>query len=303
MPEPVFLVFEFGVYVLAVTCLCHAWARGWAQVFSLGAGMLYGVLIEYAAISTFHAYVYGHFLIMIDGLVPLCIGISWGVVIYTAMATSDRFGLPWYLRPIMDALLALTIDLSMDAIAIRLGFWTWGSVGPWFGVPLGNFYAWFVVVLGFSLLLRLGQLWSHAGRGVFLGDIVVASVAVPLAAIGLIALLQPYFALVSQGTAAWLIIGMLLGGSALLTLGAALRTRHDHPLDLVLLGVPFGFHSFFFGALFWARIDRQVPALIAISALMLVSGLLLHVWPSWDRLATRAAGAYALFVLHTGSRR
>lgn len=59
---------------------------------------------------------------MIDGLVPLCIGISWGVVIYTAMATSDRFGLPWYLRPIMDALLALTIDLGMDAIAIRLGF-------------------------------------------------------------------------------------------------------------------------------------------------------------------------------------
>jgi uncharacterized membrane protein len=285
MPEPVFLVFEFGVYSLAIICLCHARARGWSQVFGLGAGMLYGVLIEYAAIRTFHAYVYGHFLIMIDGLVPLCIGISWGVVIYTAMATSDRFGLPWYLRPIMDALLALTIDLGMDAIAIRLGFWTWDTAGPWFGVPLGNFYAWFVVVLGFSLLLRLGQLWSNAGRRGFLGDIIVASVAVPLAAIALMTLLQPYFALVSQGVAAWLIIGLLLGSSALLTLGAARRTRHDHPLDLVLLGVPLGFHSFFFAALFWARIDRQVPALIAISALMLISGLLLHIWPSWNRLS------------------
>ena len=74
--------------------------------------MIYGVLLEYGAIMTFHAYVYGHFLIMIFGAVPLCIGVSWGMIIYTAMETSDRFALPWYLRPILDALLALTIDLE-----------------------------------------------------------------------------------------------------------------------------------------------------------------------------------------------
>ena len=100
--------------------------------------MVYGVLLEYAAITIFQAYDYGHFLIMVAGMVPLCIGISWGIILYTAMATSDCFDLPWYLRPIVDALLALTIDLSMDAIAIRLGFWTWRSAGPWFGVPLGR---------------------------------------------------------------------------------------------------------------------------------------------------------------------
>jgi uncharacterized membrane protein len=285
MPKPVFLLFELGVYILASSCLRHAWARGSSRVAGLVAGMIYGVLLEYAAILTFHAYRYGHFRIMIFGMVPLCVGISWGMIIYTAMETSDRFALPWYLRPIVDATLALTIDLSMDAIAIRLGFWTWGAPGPWFGVPLGNFYAWFVVVFGFSLLLRLGRLWSLAGRLVFLGDVAVVIVAVSLSVLGLRALLQPYFALVSQGVAGWLILSLLLGGSALLTVGAALRTRHDQGLDLVLLSVPVGFHGFFFGALFWAGIDRQIPALIVLSALMLVAGLLLHLWPSWDRLA------------------
>ena len=129
MPKTAFLLVEVGVYILAISCLRHAWARGWSRLLGLVAGMIYGVLLEYGAIVTFHAYVYGHFLIMIFGAVPLCIGVSWGMIIYTAMETSDRFALPWYLRPILDALLALTIDLSMDAIAIRLGFWTWGQAG------------------------------------------------------------------------------------------------------------------------------------------------------------------------------
>jgi Carotenoid biosynthesis protein len=280
MPKPAFLLVEVGVYILAIGCLRHAWIRDRSRLVGLVAGMIYGVLLEYGAIVTFHAYVYGHFLIMIFGAVPLCIGVSWGMIIYTAMETSDRFALPWYLRPILDALLALTIDLSMDAIAIRLGFWTWGQAGAWFGVPLGNFYAWFIVVFGFSLLLRLGRLWSLGGPLALLGDVAVAILAILLSVVGLSTLLRPYYALIAQGAWAWLIISMLLGGSALLAIWAARRTRRDQPLDLVLLSVPLFFHVFSFGALFANGIYRQVPALIPISALMLGVGLLLHLWPS-----------------------
>jgi Carotenoid biosynthesis protein len=284
VPAPTFLVFELGIYILAISCLRHAWTGGWPRVVGLVVGMLYGLLLEYAAIQTFHAYQYGHFLLMIGGTVPLCIGVGWGLIIYTAMETSDRFGLPWYLRPIVDAVLALTIDLSMDAIAIRLGFWTWSVAGPWFGVPLGNFYAWFIVVFGFSLLLRLCQQCALAGRRAVLGDIAVVSVALPLSILGLIPMLQPYSALVSQGGAAWLLLGVLLGGSALFSVMAALRTRHDHPLDLAMVSVPLCFHSFFFGALYWAGIGRQIPALIGVATLVLLGGLLLHIGPSWARL-------------------
>lgn len=275
MPAPAFLIFELGVDALALACFCHAWRAGRSRVAGLLAGVAYGVLLEYAAIQAFHAYRYGEFLVMIGG-VPLCIGLSWGVIIYTAMASSDQFGLPWYLRPIVDAMLALTIDLGMDAIAIRLGFWTWGAAGPWFGVPLGNFYAWFLVVSGFSLVLRLAGRSALAGWRALLGDLAVVGVAVPLAVLGLVPVLQPYLGVVSQGHAAWLILGGLLGAGALFVLWAALRTRRQRTLDPLLVGVPLCFHGFFFGALFWAGIGRQTPALIGISSLVLIASLLLH---------------------------
>jgi hypothetical protein len=286
MPEPIFLLFELGVYILAIICLRHAWRESWVHVISLSTGMAYGILLEYAAIDIFHAYRYGNFLIMIARTVPLCIGISWGMIIYTAMETSNRFMLPWYLRPIVDALLALTIDLSMDAIAIRLGFWSWGVAGPWFGVPLGNFYAWFLVVFGFSMLFRLGQLWHLAGQLVFLRDIMVAIVAIPLTVFGLTALIQPSFAQVSEGGTAWLIVGLLFTGSLVFTVRVALRTRRDHPLDLAPLCVPVCFHVFFVGVLFWSGIYRQIPALTGVSVVMLGVGMWLHLWPTWDRLSS-----------------
>jgi hypothetical protein len=279
-----FLLIELGIYVLAIGCLCHAWARGRSRLLGLVAGMIYGLLLEYGAITTFHAYVYGHFLIMIFDDVPLCIGVSWGMIIYTAMETSDRFALPWYLRPILDALLALTIDLSMDAIAIRLGFWTWGQAGPWFGVPLGNFYAWFIIVFGFSLLLRLGRIWSLGGPLALLGDVGVTILAVLVSVVGLSTLLRPYYTIIAQGAWAWPILGVLLGSSVLFAIWAARRTRRDQSLDLVVLSVPMFFHVFAFGALLTNGMYHQAPALLAISALMLGIGLLLHLWPSRARL-------------------
>lgn len=280
MPAPMFLVFELGVGALALACFRHAWRAGWPHVASLLAGMSYGVLLEYAAIQTFHAYRYGQFLVMIGG-VPLCIGLSWGTIIYTAMATSDQFGLPWYLRPIVDAMLALLIDLGMDAIAIRLGFWTWGAAGPWFGVPLGNFYAWFLVVSGFSLVLRLARRSALAGRRALLGDLAVVGVAVPLSVLGLVPVLRPYVALVSQGRAAWPLLGGLLGTGALFALWAARRAPRARPLDPLLLCVPLCFHGFFFGALLWAGIGRRTPALMLVSACVLAASVLLHGRPGY----------------------
>ena len=60
-------------------------------------------------------------------------------------------------RPLLDGLLALNIDLALDAVAIRLGFWDWGQgfSFQYFGVPYANFWAWFWVVTSFSLGYRI----------------------------------------------------------------------------------------------------------------------------------------------------
>lgn len=108
---------------------------------------------------------------------------GWGLIIYSSMLVSNSLSISKYAKPFLDATLALTIDLSMDAIAIRLdgGFWTWFlpltpsvSVTSFFGVPYANFYGWWMVVLIFSCMARIGRsLWraSHKLGAVFLGII------------------------------------------------------------------------------------------------------------------------------------
>jgi len=156
MPNLYFILFELIIYIQLALCLFHAWKGGTTNLLRLFAGILYGVLLELATIRQLHAYQYGEFLIMVLN-VPLCIGVAWGCIIYSVMEFSNASSVPYWARPILDGLLALNIDLALDAVAIRLGFWNWGQglKFQYFGVPYANFWAWFWVVFSFSLGYRL----------------------------------------------------------------------------------------------------------------------------------------------------
>ena len=156
MPNLYFILFELIIYIQFALCLQHAWKQGVTNLLRLFAGIFFGVILELATIRQLHAYSYGHFLLMILD-VPLCIGIAWSNIIYSSMEFSDASDLPYWARPILDGLLALNIDLALDAVAIRLGFWHWGQGldFQYFGVPYANFWAWFWVVFSFSLGYRL----------------------------------------------------------------------------------------------------------------------------------------------------
>lgn len=156
MPSPYFILFELIIYIQFALCLHHAWKHGAANRLRLLAGVLFGVSLELATIRQLNAYEYGQFLIMILD-VPLCIGVAWGCILYASMEFSDGSSLPYAARPVLDALLALNIDLALDAVAIRFGFWDWGQglEFQYFGVPYANFWAWFWVIFFFSLGYRL----------------------------------------------------------------------------------------------------------------------------------------------------
>jgi len=156
LPNTYFILFELIIYLQFALCLRHAWKQGRANLFKLFAGILFGVTLELATIRQLHAYEYGQFLIMILD-VPLCIGVGWSCIIYSSMEFSNASNLPDWARPVLDGLLALNIDLALDAVAIRLGFWDWGQglEFQYFGVPYANFWAWFWVVFSFSLGYRL----------------------------------------------------------------------------------------------------------------------------------------------------
>jgi len=156
MPNIYFVFFEFIIYIQLVLCLRHAWKHSMANLLRLFAGILFGVILELATIRQLHAYEYGRFIVMVLD-VPLCIGIAWGCILYSSMEFSNASNLPYWSRPILDGLLALNIDLALDAVAIRFGFWNWGQGRSfqYFGVPYANFWAWFWVIFFFSLGYRI----------------------------------------------------------------------------------------------------------------------------------------------------
>ncbi len=100
-------------------------------------GFGFGLLLEYVNVVSNAGYRYGQFWLMLGPLpdnIPVCIGMGWGIIIYTSRLVSDNRGLPLTAAAAFDALLALSIDLSMDVVAYRLHMWhwDWGSLpGGW----------------------------------------------------------------------------------------------------------------------------------------------------------------------------
>ena len=270
--SPYYLAFEAMIYLLFIVCFNHAWRAGAASVWRLFAGILFGILLEYGTIQQLEAYSYGRFLIML-GDVPLSIGVAWGCIVYSARLFSEASNLTEWARPVLDALFALNIDLSMDAIAIRLGFWNWSIDihSQFFGVPYANFWAWFWVVGSFSAGLRLVLAWKHP----------LSSWLAPIGAViaGLVVVFLTNQLIYEIGHLSYnlyvILVAMVLAGALLLVL--LLRPRlHARSEPAPATWVPLSFHAYFLivGAI--SGIFFRVPALLVISLLMAFIELFIH---------------------------
>jgi membrane-bound metal-dependent hydrolase YbcI (DUF457 family) len=60
-----FILFELLIYALFFLCLRRAWRKGMAEALALFAGILFGVLLEWATIRQLDAYHHGRFLVML----------------------------------------------------------------------------------------------------------------------------------------------------------------------------------------------------------------------------------------------
>ena len=270
LPNLYFLAFEILVLVLFLACLQNAWQRGSWIVWQLLAGVLFGLLLEWATIQQLNTYEYGHFLVML-GPVPVVIGVAWGTIIYSVRAFSDSTNLPVWARPVLDGLMAINLDLSMDAIAIRLGMWDWGDGldFQYFGVPYNNFWAWFWVVFSFSLSLRLlsklpgfwGRWFSPAGAiicgtvGVLITNRIITSISSDLI---------HYAAIIA-----------VLGGALLLVLVLRPEVSIRSRAAFIFL-VPIGFHAYFLIAGLVSSAILDPPFLLMVSIIMSIIALGIH---------------------------
>jgi putative membrane protein len=102
--------------------------------------------------------------------VPVYITAYWAFTIYMGYALSSALagwsGLRRHysrLRPLqfalgmalLDAIVVTSYDLFLDPVMTRWGAWGWESGGAWFGVPLGNFAAWFTITILVTGCFRL----------------------------------------------------------------------------------------------------------------------------------------------------
>ena len=194
--NPVYLLIEIGATVFFVIAGWLALRRGRLPFLELVSAAAFGLLLEQANQIIFETYEYSpEFALAIDRA-PIVIGLTWALIIAGAMRITDALGVRRRYAPFVDSLLAISLDLAFDAVAIRMGLWTWRDVGPeqgWFGVPAGNFYSWLFVVVGFSLFTRWLRDASHRRPGLEWLQLLVPlpAFAVLTASIGVFAVLKP----------------------------------------------------------------------------------------------------------------
>jgi hypothetical protein len=270
MPSIYFIHYEISLYLQLAVCLPHALRGGRATLLRLFAGILFGILLELATIYQLSAYQYGQFLIMV-GNVPLGIGVAWGCILYSVMEFSDATSLPYLVRPVLDGLLALNIDLALDAVAIRFGFWDWGQGldFQYFGVPYANFWAWFWVIFFFSLGYRI-----FARRRDWMGVWISPILALIVGLVGVLGT-NALIAFVIPRAYTGLTVVLLL--IVALVLVIVLRPKfYLRSTPALVFWVPFITHAYVLVAGFIAGVILHPPFLLLIGFLMFAIAFYLH---------------------------
>ncbi|MGH2402682.1 MAG: carotenoid biosynthesis protein [Candidatus Limnocylindria bacterium] len=294
--NPLYVVLELGAAAFFLLAGWLALRRGRLPFLELASAASFGLLLEEGDQLIFETYHYSSDFVLAVDRAPIVIGLTWALIIAGAMRITDALGVRRRFAPIVDSVIAISLDLAFDAVAIRMGLWTWRGIGledGWFGVPAGNFYAWLFVTLGFSLVTR----WlRHAARERPVMEWLQLLVPIPAFALllaGLVpfTLLQPLVDPAPGG-------GLVLFALTLIAFVAASawaiwgpdRGRPDGAAEAILdLRLAFAtravIHLVFLVALLWLGLATTEPMLLVVALLLFAAELPLGLLVSNRRAA------------------
>ncbi len=158
MNDLYFYIFEFGA-IFAILAIFIKERKNKNLIETLILAILYGVILEVLNVYMSGTYSYGEeFLLQIYD-VPLAIGLGWAVIYYISYKSAQNYNLKWWQAPFFMSLFALSIDLVIDIVAIRLGFWHWliPFNQEWFGVPYDNLFGWMAVIWTFAFFINFSE--------------------------------------------------------------------------------------------------------------------------------------------------
>jgi len=290
-PAWCFPFMEISAYILFAICLMHAVKQGIRHVSYLLGGLVFGLILEYVNVISNMGYTYGKFLVMFGHApddIPLCIGVGWGIIMYTARLFTDAFHLPLWAAAAFDTLLAISIDLSMDTVAYRLHMWHWDwsstkldpLTADWFGVPFGNFFGWQLVVFFYSSISRLLErtFLRRQDQHKFLFAMVPV-MAVLLSQVLLYIMLMHvdlYLKNTFGITSLHRFIAFLIVLLIITIRGFIKRKTQANSTPFITWLVPFWFHAFFFSWLFIGGFYKESSLLVIAASLNVLIGIGIH---------------------------
>lgn len=302
-----FITSAISSYLITAFYLYRASRHGRLIVLAMLVAMLYGLSLELLDIRTLHGYFYQRVLIMIGGFpdwVPLAIAATWGTVFYVVSTTSNRFGLTWYQRPMVDGLLALSLDLILDPIMsksrlvarvgefcasgsfppgkdVGLGMWVWcvpeTDRALWFGVPVANFFGWFLVVAFLSFAVRFAIRWTHAEskNAWFQIGVLLAAAAIALVVFMPIQIAFSHL----NPTLGWILTGVVAAFPFFFVLRAGFKPRHVDKPDLWVLAFPVLVCVSGFTTCFYADLYKKDAQLLWGILLVSLATIAVYTWP------------------------
>ena len=283
--NPLYLLMETGAATLFVIAGWLALRRGRLPFLELVSAAVFGLLLEQANQTIYETYEYSpEFALSIDRA-PIVIGLSWALILAGAMRITDALGVRRRYAPFVDSVLAIMLDLAFDAVAIRMGLWTWREIGPhdgWFGVPAANFYAWLFVTLGFTLFTR--WLRDVAERRPQVALLAWLQLLVPIPAFALLFLSITAFAFVQRLTDAppgggllvfWIALAAFVAISGWAIWGPDRARPDGESVAIIDLRLAFAsrlaIHLFFLAAMILIGLAAADPVLLVVSIGLLLA--------------------------------
>jgi uncharacterized membrane protein len=154
-----------------IFAIMHSYQNlGWKQAVLLLV-LTFTVSLLFECVGVASGWVYGpyHYTAKLGpkflGLVPLLIPAAWFMMTYPTYIIASyivpRIEKAWLWRLSLSATGALIMtawDLALDPLMVAGGHWVWEQPGAYFGVPLQNFWGWWLTIfVTFWLFLSLAQ--------------------------------------------------------------------------------------------------------------------------------------------------
>ncbi len=275
-------VIELASLTLFILAFRHRLRYEKQKAVELFFAFVYGLLLEELDMYFFRTYHYGPGFFLQLGRAPLAIAFLWSLIVTSSMAISDRLRLPEFAKPFLDGLLALLVDIGVDAIAIRIGYWTWAIPlkEGWFGVPAGNLYSWMWVAFSYSLATRIVRRVAKKDRARYLYQVLVpfAAYLFLFIVIAIVGLLNFHLGLARESEKLWVFYVHVCLFSLIVVGGAFLRRKGflgGEKIPEVFLWSRLLIHIYFLIVLLVTGMILKIPllGLVAFSAFILEGGI------------------------------